>query len=304
MNVFRDYQEELFHLTFFASFSRKLHALDGHMLAFFLSQTLVDALEELVANPNLDSSALLKELKNKEKDALEAFKKADLPKDKNMLYGENAEIDLDLLIKGRSICRTGRLPAMSRYLGYTTNTDKIGGATAFQFEQYDTGIEMGKATLARREEEERDVMPLTFELGRSRDKTCHFRLTPDHKDFFYTHSKQGVMKMTFPNEKEKLAYKYNRKEMKGLIILILPVCDWGKCKPGDLRVDAIQQGDMSITVNGKTVSSVTLLGKDAVVLKHKDGVYWQPSANDDYQIGVEVLREDDSYFRISSVVIY
>ena len=78
----------------------------------------------------------------------------------------------------------------------------------------------------------------------------------------------------------------------------------GKCKPVDLRVDAIQQGDMSITVNGKTVSSVTLLGKDAVVLKHKDGVYWRPSANDDYQIGVEVLREDDSYFRISSVVIY
>ena len=98
----------------------------------------------------------MKELKNKETDAFEAFKEADLPKDKNMLYGENEEIDLDLLIKGRSICRTGRLPAMSRYLGYTTNTDKIGGATAFQFEQYDTGIEMGKATLARREEEERD----------------------------------------------------------------------------------------------------------------------------------------------------
>jgi hypothetical protein len=109
--------------------------------------------------------------------------------------------------------------------------------------------------------------------------------------------------LTFPNEKEKVAYKYDQSKMKGLIILFLSECDWGKCADGDLKADSIANGNVTVTVNEIQVSSITDIGSGCVILKHDDGVYWRPSASGDYEIAVEV-KLAASYVRISSIVIY
>ena len=157
-------------LSFFLFYS-KAHALDGHMLAFFLSQALIDSLEELLAHPNHDSGALLKELKEQEADAYQAFKEAELPKDALKFAGRDDDPDLDLdfkslLFKGPNFCHTARLPAMSRYLGHLTDTDKVGGIAAYGHEEYDVG------TLFKNLKGKTEILPLAFEEDKSRNKGC------------------------------------------------------------------------------------------------------------------------------------
>ena len=111
------------------------------------------------------------------------------------------------------------------------------------------------------------------------------------------------MKLTFPNEKEKAAYKYKQSEMKGVVILVLNECDWGKCHEGDLKLDDIDKGDVKIKINGVDVTKVVNIGSGCLILKHKDGVQFEPSRNDDYEIAVQVMVPN-SYLRISSIIIY
>ena len=127
-------------------------------------------------------------------------------------------------------------------------------------------------------------------------------VSPDHKDSFYGSYKQGPAKLTIPNEKEKAEYRYNQKEMKGLVIFVIGTCDWGKCQTGDLRNNDIKAGNVRITINGQVVTSVTDIG-GAVILKSPFGMYFEPSANDDYEISINVTKPD-SFFRISSIIIY
>ena len=91
--------------------------------------------------------------------------------------------------------------------------------------------------------------------------------------------------------------------MKGLVILFLSECDWGKCADGDLKSDSIADGGVSIAVNGLQVTSITDIGSGCLILKHENGIYFAPSDSDDYEISVEVKAEN-SYVRISSIVVY
>jgi hypothetical protein len=56
------------------------------MLALFLSQILVDALQDLVDHPNQDPVTLLVELKTEEDDLMERFLKADFPEAASKIY--------------------------------------------------------------------------------------------------------------------------------------------------------------------------------------------------------------------------
>ena len=118
------------------------------MLAMFLSENLIKALKGLVEHANQDAESLLGELMEEEDKLLEQILQTKLD-DYNAwkIYdpGNSAvldsDIDLELLYKGKSICHTARTPAITRYLGYLTNTDKVGGVAPYESEQYDTGIE-------------------------------------------------------------------------------------------------------------------------------------------------------------------
>ena len=98
----------------------KVHALNGHMLALFLTQALIDALEELLNHPNDDSASLLQELQGQEDDVFQKFKQADLPDVAYDLYNPedpDPDVDIELLYKApRVYCHIGKVSTTAQHL--------------------------------------------------------------------------------------------------------------------------------------------------------------------------------------------
>jgi hypothetical protein len=55
----------------------------------------------------------------------------------NLVLGEESKLH----VPHESICHTARLPAQTRYLGYLTDTRKVGGPSVYGEETYEIGIE-------------------------------------------------------------------------------------------------------------------------------------------------------------------
>ena len=123
-------------------------------------------------------------------------------------------------------------------------------------------------------------------------------------DYFFAHRRCDLVKVTIPNENEKVAYKYNQNQMKGLIFFVTKRCDWGKCEEGELTPDEIAKNShLNIKINGKPIQSIKRVG-DALLLKPENGLYWEASSDDDYEVSFEVVKFGDSYLRLSSFIIY
>jgi hypothetical protein len=284
---------------------RKYHAMDGHAMALALAQALIDALEDLDEHSNQDMVALLAGLQSEEDELHEKLRLADLPKVTDLLYktwtkDPDLVSDMKTLWQGQSLCKTARLPALSRYLGYTTNTDKVGNFAVLGTETYDTGMVLTEAVEA---DAMNGTMRLVYEPGGKERQGCSAVLKPDYKDMFYAQQNHGLVKLTIPNEAEKAAYGYDPAKFKGLIIIFFAACDWGKCKPGDLHENEFAEGKFEVTVNGKPVKEMVALEKSARVLKGEEGLYWQASSNGDFELGFEV-KEPGSFVKLSSVTIY
>jgi hypothetical protein len=147
------------------------------MLALFLSQILVDALQDLVDHPNQDPVALLAELKTEEDDLMERFLQADLPDAAYRIYDGKPEdhdpdVDFNVLYKGPSICHIARTPALTRYLGYLTNTFRVGGIAPYGKETYDTGTERRQADTT----DARGELRLVWEFDSKDRQTCEVPL--------------------------------------------------------------------------------------------------------------------------------
>jgi hypothetical protein len=285
---------------------RKLHAMDGHVLALFLVQALVDAVKDLVEDDTKDPEMLLAQFKGEEDQLHSEIVKADLPK-RAISFNEGKEKHPDsvelasLFFKGSSICRTARTPAQARYLGYVTNSGKVGSFAPVGNETYDTGIERPAAD----ESDANGVMRLVYDHNaKERMYGCPVVVKPDYKDYFYAHTRDGLVKMmTFPNNAEKAAYRFGQSEYKGLIVLHFTVCDWGKCPADMMRYTNYEAGSFEVTVNGKSVKSMFDYGSGAIILEGDDGYYWKPSGNGDYEISFHV-KDPESYLTISAVVLY
>jgi hypothetical protein len=135
---------------------------------------------------------------------------------------------------------------MARYLGYLTNTEKVGGIAPFGNETYDTGIEKGEADTT----DVKGELRLVWENNPKVRQFCEVQIRPDYKDHFYAHQRHGLVPLVFSNEKEKVAYNDDQSKMQGLIIIVLADCDWKECGDGDLKADSIANGDVTIAVNG------------------------------------------------------
>jgi hypothetical protein len=281
-----------------------MHALEGNALALFLMSALIDALKELVENDTIDPEVLLAQLKSEEDQLYESFVKADLPGSAYAFYGlkeedKDPDVDVNLLLKSPSICRTARVPAQSRYLGYVTNTNHVGSYAPVGEETYDLGTSKQEADITDAE----GVMRLVYNLKDGDHEVCPVLVKPDYKDFFLALQMDGLVKLTFPNEAERKAYRFDQSKYKGLIGIFLGNCDWGKCKPGEMEMKHFEKGLWEVTVNGKPVKSLVNFGFNCIILKGDDGIYWKPSANGDYEIGIKV-KEPLGFLRLSSVVLY
>lgn len=148
------------------------------MLAMFLSENLIKALQALVDHKNQDAESLLKTLREEEDELMERIRTSHLGDgawkiyDAGKLEELDPDVDLELLYKGKSICHTARTPAITRFMGYLTNTDKVGGIAPYGSEQYDTGIEKSEADKT----DANGQMRLVWEFNPKDRQTCEVPL--------------------------------------------------------------------------------------------------------------------------------
>jgi len=286
-------------------YNSKSHALDGHALALFITGALIDAISDLVSHPSTDPSELLAELLKAEDVAFESLRNGDLGARTNQIFSPgdvsvlDPSLDLDALWKKPSLCRTGRTPSQTRYLGYAANSDRVGGPTIPGSEEYDTCVPVDKAAKTSLQQ----GGALVLACGSDHEVCEGAIVKPDYKDFFYTHSKFGWASLSIPNDKEREAYGYDPSLVKGFVLLSFSTCDWGRCSPGDLKPEDLALGKFEMKVNGKAVTEIVNLGAEVIVLKGGDGFSWKPNDNGVFELAVRV-KEDNGYVRISSIILY
>ena len=278
--------------------------MDGHALGLWLIDRLIDTLTNLTMQTITDPAKLWEELHRQEISAGEQIKKAELPVEKIYAPENKAKpdpsLDLDVFWRGPSMCRTGRLPAQSRFLGYTTNTDKVGNIAMLGMEEYDTGMSVVEAASATAPQN--GSMILAFQPGNDRSP-CNAIMKPDYKDFFYAHQVHGQVSLSLPNEKERKAYDYDQSQYRGLIVLVFVQCEWGKCTKGDVRPETYSEGNFEITVNGNRVTEVLPLGFEGWLLNGEHGFYWTAKSDGTYDLSF-LVNETGGYIRLSSIILY
>lgn len=223
--------------------------------------------------------------------------------DKDRKEGDPFEpppFDETFLWQGPRLCRTARLPAESRYLGYTTNTDKVGKIAVLGQEEFDVGMNPSEWKTALNTTGE---LVLTKSNGKQEHEECEVVLKPDYKDYFFAHYDYGWSSLTIPNEKEIAAYNYDPDKVRGLIAVVWITCDYNKCPPGSLREKHVPDGDLEIKVNGKPVTRMIGTRGDAQILKGKSGVFWEKNAQGGFEISFKVNVED-AHIRVSSILIF
>lgn len=294
--------------------------MDGHAMSIFMVSMLVDAVKELAEDLETPPKEVLVELEKEEEQNRKDFLRADIP-DKyantTVTVGEGeseipSPFDPGEKWKLQRYCRTARLPAESRYLGITTNTDKIGPIANLGEELFDTGVSRAEAQqenaslVVTPTGETKREMILVYQEGSKERVVCNATIKPDYKDYWYIHYSHGWQSQVLPNEKEIEAYDFDWSKVRGLINIIQPVCDWNKCDPHELRFDKdghFSDDMMELTVNGKKVVGVKPLSDLGHFLIAEDGFVFKPNAEGKYEISAR-SKNEEMFIKISSFVIF
>jgi hypothetical protein len=288
---------------------RKDHAMTGHGMALFLTDALLGALQDLEKYDTHYAETLHEQLQKNEKELYSNFTNAILPNIHRTMYAlkdetitAQPEFDSSIFFTGPSFCHTGRTPSQTRYLGYlTNNTNRVGGPVPFGSETYDTGI---SEDVAMKSPSPNGEMRLVWPGGKEREMNCPVTCKPDYKDVFLTTYHDGWTKLSIPNDAEKAAYRYDPSNFKGIHVLVLGGCEYGKCGEGFLTEKQYDEKKWEMKINGLPVFAVTNIGFDALLVVGEGGrVHFPPNANGEYEIEVQVL-ESRSFVKVSSFILY
>jgi hypothetical protein len=302
----------------YSSTGSKLHGLWGHSMALFVMQALISAVDDLVSLESESLGALLARLESEEnkhyeelikKDPFteEGRKKFDRGVGYNLEGLPNVDPELDLLslfLKGKSICHTVRLPSRIRYLGYLTDSKNTGGPSVFGQETYDIGVELQEAK-ANKTFGNPNSLQLVWEAddGQRRHQ-CPLVIAPDPKDSYFIKHGDGWRDYVIPNAATRVAYDYDPSAMKGIIVMIFRVCDWGECPKGVVGAKDLADGKKwDIKINDVPVTNLTDIGNLAIVPSHADGVYFPQRSDGGYRLEFRV-NEPDNYAQISSIIVF
>ncbi|CAJ1945090.1 unnamed protein product [Cylindrotheca closterium] len=307
----------------------KLHALQGRQISLPFMNMLDDALEEIIQSPK-DAATLLSEIEEEENAEFENF--ISLPvigkdggKGSYDMFSESLGLDLlETWFKGPSICRTAQLPAESRFLGITTNTNKTGSVARCGEETYDTGIMIDRnqyPDTGYTYPEGIEPVPGEFSIigwsaGRycADEEDCPEIVQPDYPDWFWGVWKDGKTSTTFPNEKEKEYYGYDADKFKGIIGLIPTLFPeiYQKNTPYiDFKMKDFRD-HVKMKVNGKSVAKYRPLLKMVILEDENGSVQWPPNENGQYILEFEafgVMEIDnrtsaEHRLRLSGFVLY
>ncbi len=271
----------------------KAHALTGNAIALFLMEALVDAATEL-SSKSEDPRHLLAELQAEEDVEHNRFITSMLPLSVLTQLNEKIfdEVSSLVVYKGPALCHTALLPAETRFLGYLTESEKIG------FTEFDRGLT--RKQVDSNPSAQKDASPMRLVYEKDKRQECPVALNVDYKDYFFTSNTDGWTTLTIPNDAEVKAYRYTSTNVKGIIMVCFTGCDWGRCPAGSINANEINEGKGELELNGVPVKSLDKFDTCSL-LRGGDGLTWKPNSEGRY-----VLRAragPNSFIRISSVVI-
>jgi hypothetical protein len=288
--------------------------MTGHSVALFLTDCLEAAVDDLI---KLESETLEDLLTRLQKEEDDHYNNKVLPgdiqnfpeevfvdgKDKNAdEIIKQSGLDLSVFFKGKSFCHSARLPSRIRYLGYLTETDKVGGPAPFGKEEYDIGIELQKAM----EEYKSDIIPLVWEKDKWDVESCPVTVSPDRKDFFFSKGDRWNT-LIIPNKTEKKVYLNDgATSLQGLVFPFMRQCDWNNCEDGYMSNKDLNDGKWEMKINGEMVTNlIPVHGGDhgSYICKHANGYYFPPDSDGNFKIEIRT-KEPSSFVKLSSIVIF
>lgn len=267
-----------------------MQALTGNIMALFLTNILLEAIDDLVANNTTTTAAtnrqeLLTRLEQEQKSDYQRFSTSHppepfekIPLDEDLVNAANVSV----FFRSPSICHVATLPSMTRYLGILTKSNETG------VHDYYKGIHLEQAkSLTLQGSDQEMEMPLVWDNNVDREGPgCELELRRDHKEYFYVSDKMGTATLTVPNPAEFQAYGRNSQKLHGIIVICLIRCPWQRCPPGALRHDEIRNGNVRLEVNGQLVTNVTDLGGECLVLRGATRQWTPVSSNRDRAVCV------------------
>lgn len=264
-------------------------------------ELLTDALKELGAE-NLkeseDRQSLLTKLQKEEDLNYRNFSLGGVPPSGMAFMDDELtkEVNRTLIFKEPVMCHTGLLPAKTRYLGILTEMKNS------SFDHFDQGITLQQAESGS-VDFDKTLMPLVQEKPNSRAQleTCGTTVDIDTKNYFYVPHQEMESKLILPNKLEAQVYLNGIAPLKGIVIMCLSACAWGKCEKGDMREDDFASGNATMTVNGDRVSNYTK-AEGCLFLRSERGYFWTPNDQGQYEIAVKV-HLPKSYVRISAIIL-
>mmetsp|Transcript_45893 Transcript_45893/g.111168 ORF Transcript_45893/g.111168 Transcript_45893/m.111168 type:complete len:796 (-) Transcript_45893:52-2439(-) len=303
----------------------KIHALLGHVLSLSFMEIFIEGLEEITQSSK-DTQALWEELRQAEDQEFEAFKAK--PVFDTIAFNESRYADIyndtelfETFFKGDSVCRTSLVPSQTRYMGLSTNSDKVApGPQVGWAETYDVGvplhIDKGNYTYDKGHEPIPGIVQQTAKIdlrphSEKVRKECPHVVMPDYKDWLYGPLKDGKATMIFPNEKERAYYGYDPSKFKGFLGLVPPLFGEtaGQGKTSDIPIGAFKT-NVRVTVNGKKVGKFVFVNA-MVILQDESGSFkWEPSENNDYVFEFEPYGEingvpaAEKHLRLYGAVVY
>ena len=266
---------------------------------------------------------MLKEIQEKENQDYDTFLSKPIPSSKVWFGREGDTAFDDMWYRRPSICRTSLMPSQSRLLGLATNSEKTGDIAMPGEGTYDYGLFLVRnrtgtgGDMSYSFPSDPDPKPGLFHLvgmpQTATEKNCQSIVMPDSKDFFYgVFDKDGKVRLTFPNEKEKSAYGYDPTKYKGVIGLSTHVYtenQKGVNHPFDVVTGDFEK-NISVKVNGKPAN--TIAEPFIVILENAEtgSIFWEPSKDLDYVIEFQAHGETygmpttNLHFRIDTIILY
>jgi len=222
----------------------------------------------------------------------------------------NAELKTKIFQLNPAICRTGLLPAQSRYLGLMTETLRKVGSEEGEYTdgqnplEYDRQVKELKITA-----DDETVRPLTLMMGDKR-QVCPYRLNADFKDMYKVGSQDGWRSLVVPNKSELRYYNWPTFRPQGVIMICQVKCPWGKCPGGNEMVTDLMGADkqIQIMVDGKPVTGLEETGEEGCsILSGENGITWgrgtAGSRGRQYEIKMRIFKED-AFTRLSAIIVF
>mmetsp|Transcript_20627 Transcript_20627/g.57276 ORF Transcript_20627/g.57276 Transcript_20627/m.57276 type:complete len:679 (+) Transcript_20627:301-2337(+) len=221
-------------------------------------------------------------------------------------------LDLEALFRGPSICHTARLPAQTRFYGTVLNRPRPEPAVQAIFgkEDYYVGIDEKEhhdnvEGSTRTSSDHPKPMQLVT-IGKERETECGDRLVkPDYHDHWTAETKEHWTILTFPNAAEQDKYKYHQyeKDYKGILVMVHRFGAFGEYEKGFMGPAEYAEGKWVMRVNGVKVTAMTLIGHEAILLEHKNGLSFDRNEEGRYDIEIKV-NEPDGFAKISAFIMF